>query len=182
MPPRAPPTLAATTGKRCMRCAAWPLQSGTALHACSLEEESMNSNRPVLMFHHTFALLGCLLLGPALSAHAQAKPAQAKPPAAATPSASASAAPATGVSGVLNLNTASIEELTRLPGVGPSRAQAIVELRTKMNGFKSVEDIMRVRGIGRKTFRTLEPMLRLQGATTLTATRKASPVARTAAR
>jgi competence protein ComEA len=133
----------------------------------------MNSTHHDARFSRTATLLFTLLLGPALSAQAEdAKP--RGPVAPQSASAPASAAPA-GTSGALNLNTASVEELTRLPGVGPTRAQAIVELRTKMNGFKSVEDIMRVRGIGRKTFRKLEPMLRLQGTTTLTAARKAAP-------
>lgn len=74
---------------------------------------------------------------------------------------------APSASGVLNLNTASEEELTRLPGVGPSKAKAIVELRAQLKGFKRVEDLMRVKGIGRKTFRKLLPMLKLDGATTL---------------
>jgi competence protein ComEA len=135
--------------------------------------KSIHSNARL---RRTAALLFTLVLGPAVAAHAQ----DSKRPPNAPPSASSAtvAAPA-GVSGLLNLNTASVEELTRLPGVGPSRAQAIVELRSKMNGFKSVEDIMRVRGIGRKTFRKLEPMLRLQGATTLAKTQKPSPGART---
>jgi competence protein ComEA len=123
-------------------------------------------------------VLCTLLVAPTLSA--QAKPANTRAPgAAAAASPAASEAPA--VSGVLNLNTASTEELTRLPGVGPSRAQAIVELRTRMKGFKSLEDVMRVRGIGRKTFRKLEPMLRLQGPTTLVETRKPGSGARAAA-
>jgi len=54
-----------------------------------------------------------------------------------------------------------------LPGIGPSRAKAILELRTKLSGFKKVEDLMRVKGIGRKTYRKLEPLLRLDGKTTL---------------
>ena len=119
--------------------------------------------------HRAGLLLASLLLFPALSAHAQA--AKGLRTGNAPQAASAAPAPSTA-SGVINLNTASLEELTRLPGVGPSRAKAIVELRSKMNGFKSTEDIMRVRGIGRKTFRKLEPMLRLQGATTLVVARK----------
>ena len=114
-----------------------------------------------------YALLLSLLLAPALSAQAQAPKAAARPAAAAQP-----APVAPSAQGVINLNTASVEELTRLPGIGQSRAQAIVELRTKLHGFKSVEDILRVKGIGRKSFRKLEPMLRLQGATTLTEARK----------
>lgn len=76
---------------------------------------------------------------------------------------------APSANGYLNLNTASEEELMRLPGVGPAKAKAILELRTRMSGFKKVDDLLRVKGIGRKTFRKLMPMLRLQGATTLVA-------------
>lgn len=120
--------------------------------------------------HHTFVLLASLLLAPAI---AQAQAAKAPPPRAPSAAAAASAdAPASGVQGVINLNTATTAELTRLPGIGESRAKAIVELRTKMNGFKSLEDLLRVKGIGRKSFRKLEPMLRLSGPTTLTEARK----------
>lgn len=111
-----------------------------------------------------FALLLSLLLAPALSAEAQ----RANAARADGAQNEAQAAPASsGASGVVNLNTASLQELTRLPGVGPSRAQAILDLRARMKGFKRIEDLMRVRGIGRKTFRKLQPMLRLEGATTL---------------
>lgn len=81
---------------------------------------------------------------------------------------------ASSASGALNLNTASEEELMRLPGVGPSKAKAILDLRTQLKGFKKVEDLMRVKGIGRKTFRKLLPMLKLDGATTLVEARPAS--------
>ena len=139
----------------------------------------MDIIKPVSRLRNTGIVLLTLLVAPALSAHAQ----QAKPRAPAAPAApSAAPSAAATVSGVLNLNTATAEELTRLPGVGPSRAQAIIELRTRMKAFQSVEDIMKVRGIGRKTFRKLEPMLRLQGPTTLAAARKSSPGAGTAAR
>ena len=114
-----------------------------------------------------FALALSLLLGPSLLAHAQSSASAARPPAPAAQRSPGQASATAG--GVINLNTASLQELTRLPSVGPARAQAILELRQKLGGFKKVEDIMRVKGIGRKTFRKLEPMLRLQGATTLTA-------------
>jgi competence ComEA-like helix-hairpin-helix protein len=81
---------------------------------------------------------------------------------------------APSTNGVLNLNTASEEELMRLPGVGPSKAKAILELRTQLKGFKKVEDLMRVKGIGRKTFKKLLPMLKLDGATTLVEARSTS--------
>lgn len=61
----------------------------------------------------------------------------------------------------LDINRASAAELEALPGVGPSRARAIVELRDKLKGFKRSEDLMRVRGIGRKTFRKIEPLVRV---------------------
>ena len=68
---------------------------------------------------------------------------------------------------MVNLNTASEDELTRLPGIGKSKAQAILALRERVKRFKRPEAIMRVRGIGRKTFRKLRPMLAIEGATTL---------------
>jgi competence protein ComEA len=69
--------------------------------------------------------------------------------------------------GVVNLNTASAEELERLPGVGPSRAQAILALRATLSQFTKPEQLLRVKGIGRATFRKLRPMLTLSGPTTL---------------
>ena len=82
---------------------------------------------------------------------------------------SSAATEAATVTGTVNLNTASESELTRLPGIGPSKAASIAKLRDRMKGFKRVEDVMRVKGIGRKTFRDLKPMLRIEGETTLPA-------------
>jgi comEA protein len=70
-------------------------------------------------------------------------------------------------SGVVNLNTASSEELERLPGIGPSRAKAILELRARIKRFARIEDVLRVKGIGRATFRRLRPYLSVEGSTTL---------------
>lgn len=61
----------------------------------------------------------------------------------------------------VDINTASEKDLERLPGVGPSRAKAIVELRAQLKGFHRVEDLMRVKGIGRKTFQKLSPLVTL---------------------
>jgi competence protein ComEA len=69
--------------------------------------------------------------------------------------------------GVVNLNSASAEDLERLPGVGPSRARAILELRARLKQFSRIEELMRVKGIGRATFRKLRPWLTLTGPTTL---------------
>lgn len=72
--------------------------------------------------------------------------------------------------GVVNINTATAEELMRLPGVGPAKADAILALRERIKRFPRVAAIMRVRGIGRKTFARLKPMLCLEGPTTLVET------------
>jgi competence protein ComEA len=55
------------------------------------------------------------------------------------------------------LNVASEEELTRLPGIGPTRARAIIALRQRLARFRAVEDLLRVKGIGRKTLRRIKP-------------------------
>lgn len=48
----------------------------------------------------------------------------------------------------INLNSANLEDLTKLPGIGPKTAQSIVDLRTKMGRFKKVDDLLQVKGIG----------------------------------
>ena len=52
----------------------------------------------------------------------------------------------------ININTAGVEELTQLTGVGQKYAERIVNYRTENGPFKAPEDIMLVAGIGRKTF------------------------------
>jgi competence protein ComEA len=69
--------------------------------------------------------------------------------------------------GVVNVNTATASELERLPRVGPARAQAILALRAQLKRFSKVEQLLRVKGIGRATFRKLRPLLALEGPTTL---------------
>lgn len=64
---------------------------------------------------------------------------------------------------VVNLNTASEADLEGLPGIGPSKAKAILALRKRIGRFQRVEQILRVRGIGRATFRKLRPMLKVGG-------------------
>ena len=58
---------------------------------------------------------------------------------------------------VLNLNTASQTELTRLPGIGETKAAAIVAWRQEHGSFQTVEDLMSVDGIGEKTLENLRP-------------------------
>ena len=69
--------------------------------------------------------------------------------------------------GVVNVNTANVEELSMLPGVGPARARAIVELRQKLGGFKRIEDLLEVKGIGEASLAKLRPFVALEGKTTL---------------
>jgi competence protein ComEA len=63
------------------------------------------------------------------------------------------------VSSPININTATAAELEALPGVGPAMAARIVEFRTKNGGFKKLEDLMNVKGIGEKTFLKLKPLV-----------------------
>lgn len=67
--------------------------------------------------------------------------------------------------GVVNINTATVAELQLLPGVGAKTADSIVAYRAK-RPFKKIDDLIRVKGIGRKTFKKLSPHLTVQGATT----------------
>jgi competence protein ComEA len=68
--------------------------------------------------------------------------------------------------GVVNLNTASLNQLMALPGVGPALAARIVEFREKRQ-FEQAQHLLRVRGIGKATFAKLAPMLAVSGQTTL---------------
>jgi competence ComEA-like helix-hairpin-helix protein len=71
------------------------------------------------------------------------------------------------VSGKLNLNSATDEQLQMLPGVGPSKAERVVAWRQKNGGFKRVADLRKVKGFGFKTLKKLEPYLDIKGETTL---------------
>ncbi len=69
--------------------------------------------------------------------------------------------------GVVNLNDASEEQLALLPGIGPGKAHAIAEHR-RAHPFRRVDEVTKVKGIGRKTFGRLRPYITTVGATTLT--------------
>ena len=59
----------------------------------------------------------------------------------------------------VNINTATLEELTTLPGVGPTLAGRIVEYREKAGRFASVEELLNVKGIGERSFEKIAEWL-----------------------
>lgn len=61
--------------------------------------------------------------------------------------------------GKVILNLAEAEDLTKLPGIGPKRADSILALRKRLGQFKRVEDLLRVKGIGRKALARLKPLV-----------------------
>jgi competence protein ComEA len=83
---------------------------------------------------------GLVLAGPVVAATAPAKASSAKP------------APA----GKINLNSATVEQLTTVPGVGRTLATRIVEHRQKEGSFKSVSELMNVKGVGEKNLAKIQ--------------------------
>jgi competence protein ComEA len=67
--------------------------------------------------------------------------------------------------GVVNVNTASAAELELLPGIGASRARAVVEAREENGGFASLDELLAVKGIGEASLAKLRPHLVLEGET-----------------
>jgi competence protein ComEA len=60
---------------------------------------------------------------------------------------------------LINLNTASLDELMTLPGIGEDRANAIIAYRSKSGGFKTIENILDISGIGPSTFDRLKDLI-----------------------
>jgi competence protein ComEA len=77
------------------------------------------------------------------------------------------AAEATTPTGVVNVNQASVDQLTLLPRIGPAVAAKIIEHREANGPFAGKEELMLVRGIGERTYENLEPFISLEGKTTL---------------
>lgn len=76
--------------------------------------------------------------------------------------------------GAVNINTATAAELDKLKGVGPVKAQAIVDYRKANGPFKSLEDLKKVNGIGDATFDAIKGEINIGGRTTKPAAEKAA--------
>ena len=73
----------------------------------------------------------------------------------------------------VNLNTATKQELESLNGIGPAKAQAIIDYRTKSGAFKTIDDFKNVPGIGDKTFEKLKGEITVSGKTAAEPAKKA---------
>jgi competence protein ComEA len=72
-----------------------------------------------------------------------------------------------GSEGVVNVNTAGVDELVRLPGIGEAKARAILDFRKERGAFKSVEQLREVKGIGDAALERIRPHVAIEGKTTL---------------
>jgi competence protein ComEA len=61
----------------------------------------------------------------------------------------------------ININTALANELETLPGIGPARAQAIISYRNEEGYFKTVDELINVKGIGTKTLENIRSLVKV---------------------
>ena len=70
------------------------------------------------------------------------------------------------LTGVVNVNTATVDQLVLLPGIGEARANALIQARKQQGGFKSVDELLEVKGIGKAGLAKLRPHVAVRGKTT----------------
>ncbi len=75
-----------------------------------------------------------------------------------------------GLDGQVNINTASQAELELLPGVGPSIASKMIAYRSE-HPFEQLNHVMRIKGIGKKTYAKIKPFMKLEGESNLRSTK-----------
>lgn len=75
----------------------------------------------------------------------------------------------------ININTANQQQLESLNGIGPVKAKAIIDYRTKNGAFKTVDDLKKVSGIGDKTLEKLKKDIIVSGTSTVPAPAAAAP-------
>ena len=68
--------------------------------------------------------------------------------------------------GVVNINTATAAELELLPGIGPAKARAILDVRRQKGGFESLDELEEVKGIGPMALERMRPFATTSGKTT----------------
>ena len=99
----------------------------------------------------TFVLMGTVAASAAAQDKAREKPAKAS-----------------AAVGTVNLNTATQAQLETLPGIGAAAAKRIIDYRQKNGGFKKIEELMNVKGIGEKSFLKLKPHISVGAAAPVT--------------
>jgi competence protein ComEA len=80
------------------------------------------------------------------------------------PVAKATAGTTAATAAPVNLNTATADQLATIPGVGAKMAERIIDYRQKNGGFKKIEDLMNVSGVGEKSFLKMKPLITVTAA------------------
>ena len=68
---------------------------------------------------------------------------------------------------MVNVNTATAEQLMLLPGIGEAKARAILDRRQEQGGYQTVDELIEVKGIGAAALERIRPFVAIQGKTSL---------------